>query len=94
MWQHLKKKLQENNTNSSVSRRYYDSSVKLEITNNEIIEIEETKEILTPKNWNWKYKYQSKSEKNFNASDIGSLVELLIKSINETEETPKTKGLK
>lgn len=89
-----KKELQENNTNSSVIEDTTIAPVKLEITNNEIIEIEETKEILTPKSETENININPNQEKNFNASDIGSLVELLIKSINETEETPKTKGLK
>ena len=62
--------------------------------NDEIIEIEETKEILTPKSETENININPNQEKNFNASDIGSLVELLIKSINETEETPKTKRVK
>ena len=89
-----KKELQENNTNSSVIEDTTIAPVKLEITNNEIIEIEETKEILTPKSETENININPNQEKNFNASDIGSLVELLIKSINETEETPKTKRVK
>lgn len=89
-----KKELQENNINSSVVEATPIAPINLETTNNEIIEAEEAKEILTPKNEPENININPNQEKNFNASDIGSLVELLISSVNETEETPKTKRVK